>query len=351
MRKLIFDIKDFFIDLSSQRYEVFPQKNFTIFGVNIFTIPKRLKITYMIKNFPVFSRKVRFFNMEEYIEYDNIIIFNTHLGEAHFFVSHLLIPFLRKNSDKKTLLVFEYKNFEDLIDMFNLDCPYKVAGKQFEAEVIHLKLKKPDLNIYKMNSFDFDRTVKHVTELQSKYFHIDKNEMEYQKINVSEDVVQRMLEKVKKTKLNLDNFIFIAPESSFFRSLDNKFWKKLINKLKQKGYDIYMNSKWFKGKNTKLTLQEAYALADISKGIISVRSGFSEVLTQASAPLFSLVKNCRPLFWNEKDNKEWHNYFDLLKYPDVDKSKTFNFDLRFINDDEVIDSIIHELEKRKNNSL
>lgn len=318
-------------------------KTFKMFGHKIFTTKAKAKIEAYYKNIPLYSYNTPA-NIEESVkDYDIIILFDTHLGETHFFLANLFIPFYKKNSDKKLLLVYTKDNIKDLIDSFGVECDILKQDKFFQAKVFcfdHLFLNK---NFYFTSSFKEHKKLSHATDSLYKYFEINKSEIKYQKLDITEDLKESAISKAKKAKLNLENFIFIAPEASFFKPIPKSFWKKLIKRLKQKGFDIFMNSKKFEGKKAKLSLQEAISLANLSKGIITLRCGFSEVLTQTDPPLFSIEKYCNPLFSKEEDNCEWNDYFNLLKYPNVDKSKTFNFDLRKFEEDFVIDKIINIL--------
>ena len=67
---------------------------------------------------------------------------------------------------------------------------------------------------------------------------------------------------------------------TFARSQDllsRSFWEEIEEKLKAIGLDVLYNSAIF-------TMEEAYVLAKRSKAIISLRSGFNEILSEIEVP-------------------------------------------------------------------
>ena len=101
---------------------------------------------------------------------------------------------------------------------------------------------------------------------------------------VSENAKNSALDKAQRIGLNLNNFIFLCPESQSNEDLDDEFWKNIVDNLYNKGYDVFLNvlnlnPKYGTAKTCFLTFEEAYYIASLSKGIIGLRSGFIEYLT------------------------------------------------------------------------
>lgn len=101
---------------------------------------------------------------------------------------------------------------------------------------------------------------------------------------VSENAKNSALDKAKRIGLNLDNFVFLCPESQSNEDTDKDFWGNLVDDLYNKGYDVFLNAlnqnpKYGTAKTCFLTFEEAYYIASLSKEIIGLRSGFIEYLT------------------------------------------------------------------------
>lgn len=101
---------------------------------------------------------------------------------------------------------------------------------------------------------------------------------------IRESVKNSVLSKAKRINLNLNNFIFLCPESQSNVTPSGDFWKNLVDELYAQNYDVFINmlelrDEYGIGKTCFLTFEEAYYLASLSKGVIGLRSGFLEPLT------------------------------------------------------------------------
>ena len=142
-------------------------------------------------------------------------------------------------------------------------------------------------------------------------------------VNVPNESEKSMLNKIKSLNLDLSKFIFIAPEAITCELLDNSFWKILIEDFKNLGFDIFVNlvdTKFNIGldnyKTCSLSVSEAFALAKRAKKIVTLRSGFSELLVQAGVPidiLYNKFRNRR--CFNDISVKLVMEGFSLKKLP------------------------------------
>lgn len=99
---------------------------------------------------------------------------------------------------------------------------------------------------------------------------------------ILEEVKQSALKKANRIGLNLDNFVFLCPESQSNEKPEKDYWINLTDELYAQGYDVFINamhleSDYGTGKTCFLTFDEAYYLASLSKQIIGLRSGFMDV--------------------------------------------------------------------------
>ena len=136
--------------------------------------------------------------------------------------------------------------------------------------------------------------------------------------------------------------------------LDKDFWLELISKFQSKGYDVFMNltGKEFELENTlsyktcNLTFSEVFALARLSKKIISLRSGLTEFLIQTGVSmdvLYTKFKQ-RPIF-AEMDTKYIMSGFGIKQIPMTDKYNIREFNMDEISQDLCIEKILKQSEE------
>lgn len=142
---------------------------------------------------------------------------------------------------------------------------------------------------------------------------------------VSENAKNSALGKAQKIGLNLNNFIFLCPESQSNKDLNDGFWKNIVDDLYNKGYDVFLNvlnlhPKYGTAKTCFLTFEEAYYIASLSKEIIGLRSGFIEYLTSIK----NIPITCYYTDFNDRgllksmDAETVLKGFSLKKLPNVD---------------------------------
>ena len=135
-----------------------------------------------------------------------------------------------------------------------------------------------------------------------------------------------MLNKVKKTGLNLENFVYIAPDASSCELENSKeYWVNIAERFKD--FDIFWNTTKSApegAKHCNLKVAEAFALAKHAKKIIALRSGFSELLTQTGVPIEIIYTKFRRSMINDISADLVLKGFSLKKLPLIENSIELN---------------------------
>lgn len=269
-------------------------------------------------------------------KHDCIFLIRAGMGEAYllnFILKELLLKFNAKNP----CFVCHRKQYKELFELYHPNIPFYHINidinKLFPA-LINRIVK------YRGHFFNINpSTLAQVQDLFNRY----ENKLEkrhyteviknFNNVSVFNFVTPVFSEKIKNStdlktkKLNKDNFIFIVNDANFIQKIPHEFWSDLITDLKKKNYDIFIN-------NPDFSISEAFYLASKSKGIISLRCGFSELLSTLNVDKHIIYTPCK------------HNYLPQLleimtlkKYPFVDPTTIFEYDAQ-INDVMSIKNII-----------
>ena len=220
-------------------------------------------------------------------KYKHIYINFNCSGETYLFLSYI-------NPPENSVFVATKKYHMDLCRMMHpeIDCV-------FLPDVIYLRsFDNIHKEIYKNRTFYNVLPFEHFVNLEKKLrkgqdVHYCEEICKTIGVNysaaaklpvISEETKSLALKKAERISLNLDNFVFLCPESQSNVNPKDNFWVDLTNKLYSEGYDIFVNTISLKqeygtGKTCFLTFDEAYYLASLSKKIIGLRSGFIEILT------------------------------------------------------------------------
>jgi hypothetical protein len=129
----------------------------------------------------------------------------------------------------------------------------------------------------------------------------------------------------KKTRnLNKESFVFIVSEANFVFGLSDNFWRNLVGKFKEKGYDVFIN-------NSELNIAEALYLAQKAKGCVGLRCGFTELLSTLDIPKHIIYTPCK-----YHSIPQIRKILSLKKYPFVNPDTIFEYDAS----DEIINEIL-----------
>ncbi len=232
---------------------------------------------------------------------DSVFVLNSNSGEVCLFLMYAIDVLIKRDNIKKPLIIATKKYHIDLIKLICPEIPFIYIGK------IRPMLKADYFNIEDIKFYTIF-TYKHFleTELDIKndrsahYFKsilnhskINENEIKQRKIKIPDEFYNSLYKKIRKTSLDLNNFVFISPEAASCVPVDNEFWINLIKNLNCKGVSVFVNQikndSGFEQSdihyiNTPLSFGEAVALAYLSKRIITLRSGINECLIQANVP-------------------------------------------------------------------
>lgn len=295
-------------------------------------------------------------------EYDDIYILRANSGEIYLTLTYLIDSLIKKNGSKKPLLVATQKYHIDMIKMICPDLPYvyikklnlKVVGDTFVIDKfrffllfdsVHFRKVELDIKENELGKHHYFKSILDRLDFTEK-------DLQMRRMNVLHSAEQSMLEKVEKTGLNLNKFVFLAPEAQSCKLYDEDFWVVLVNKLQEIGYDVFVNlvEKDIKLKNAidfktcDLSFAEAFALAKKAKRIVSLRSGFTEFLLQTDVQIDVLYTKFRHRHvFNDMDSYHVLHGFGLIQLPFVDVSKIREFNMFEMSQMECLSKIIGDL--------
>lgn len=222
----------------------------------------------------------------------------------------------------------------------NLDC-MSIVGKEFKIEPFRFFV------FYDSSFFNNEDYLNDRYKSFLKYLELTDNDLSYRKVIIPPKDEQRMLDKVTKIGLNLDRFIFLAPEANSIELYDEEFWVMLINALQDRGYDVFVNliSNQIKLEGARdfkvcdLSFAETFALAKYSKKIVTLRSGFTEFLLQTNVPMDILYTT---KIFNDK-MIESISLYTIRDFSFIDQSKIREFNTLKITLEGLLKIILREL--------
>ena len=163
---------------------------------------------------------------------------------------------------------------------------------------------------------------------------------------------EKLLEKNKTLKIDLNNFVIFAPEARTSLLYPLEFYITLQEKLKAKGIDVFWNIAKDIGKPVKraiLSYDEILLLGLKSKGIIGVRSGFFDIMSALSdTPKFVLYTD-----FPFREKKGGQHYtaekaiagFTLKKLPNTSCEKIYEYNTNKLSAHDISNDIIKKLQE------
>lgn len=303
------------------------------------------------------------------IPYDNIIVLiGDNIDVLYLFFTYVYKLFKEKKCDelKEVLLVINKQSTAKILDLICPEINYiyinlkndfikyeeyinGVLEKNFSViDIKHIAFLFEDIINYSPTGFT------HYLEIVFKNLHLEKEDaVGYRELQIQKYIEDNVIDKVKKTKLNLDKFVFISPESTYSKKYDDEFWTNLCQQIKKQGYDVFLYKNEFDTqikncsyKTCKIDIPEAVALANLSKGIVSLRSPLDELCLQTTPPMFCLYNDFKDKFLEDGiDVYSAYYGYNLNKLPNVNQDKLFEINMFEETNQDVIDKILNNLKK------
>lgn len=307
---------------------------------NYYIFNKKFHSVSLINEFK--KQYFKYFNKE----HDDIYILRANSGEAYLTLTYTINTLLERNKSKKPLLIATQEYHVDMIKMLCPDIPYIYIGKLrikisednfriggFNFHLLfsnsHFKQVEMDIKSHKLGQHHYFKSI-------LNRLNMTLDDIQMNKATMLSDAEKSMQSKIKDTNLNLEKFVFIAPEAQSCKLYDEDFWVLLINKFKNNGYDVFVNlvedEIKLKGaidyKTCYLTYSEAFCLAKLAKKIVSLRSGFTEFLLQTQVPIDVLYTKFRHRhFFDDMDIEHVVSGFSITQIPFVDTTKIQEFNM------------------------
>lgn len=295
-------------------------------------------------------------------EHDCIILLRTNgSGEANL-INYSINTILKNLNVKNPCYASHCEQYKSVILLFSNDIPFyhfKLQHNQY-AECINspiIKYKKRIFYVWDCTLKDSKALVEeysqnkgeHKCEVIKKWHNIKEYDSVYPTFD--EEIIKSVKNKFDCIDMNLDKFIFLAPESKGTKEIPQFFWELIIKNAKILGYDVFVNTRRGYSElatSLNLSVSEALYLASISKAIISLRSGFTELCASLKyrPSLFVLYND----FLQKITSEYFLKVYTIKEYPFINKENIYEYT---VNDDLNYNlfakSIILEIQKGDNN--
>lgn len=287
-------------------------------------------------------------------EFDNVYILHANSGEAYCFLAYLAKACLKKDGTEKPLFVATKGYHEDIIEIFWPKANYVYYN---------LYLKEPRLNIvgdfkeYNGHKYRQLFSPRHFNLVNSNlgrihYFDamlqtlgLDRADVTKPTPKIPKKIITKVTKIAEEIGLNLDKFVILAPEALTTDLMSTSFWRDLVKELYRAGFDVFLNVTQPIDLNCKkydLTYKELFALATLSKGVVSLKSGLSEFLLTTGVKNIVLAKR---FHWSPAlTTQQCLDAYSIMKLPFVDKNIHFevNTDL-YRNEKSLIEHVLNLL--------
>ena len=274
------------------------------------------------------------------------------LGEAYLF-NFLIDELINKYKAKNPCIVFYSKKQSDVFKLFSQIPFYQINIDidilKFYVRDLHYKYNHHTFHIFQCSHYIATRIMKKICKNNyvNNYPAIIKNLWQVSKYSEKkyvfpEDVKNSLNEKIKSFNLNINKFIFIIPQANGILPYNEIFWQELVSSFFKKGYDCFVNTEnglCSYGKSLQLSISEAVLLASKAKGIVALRCGLLELLSNLNIPKHILYTNEK--HFNISPSR-MIDIYSLKNYPMVNSNTVAEYDTSVISHQNIIDKIVEE---------
>ena len=282
-------------------------------------------------------------------KYDDIYLIRYNVGETVIILSYvqqmlnfyrsknpLFIVFRKKDMALYSMFLSQIKvpfqlvelTKREIYEIYDLeDKPYKIGSQRFIApikkiseQMMHDIRKGKDSNFYNFIIHSIGA------------FKSDKRLLPCPSVNAIKTVEQ----------MGLKNIVILCPEATTVQELPINFWQELANRLRRKGYTIFVNA--FKTtnqiKNTetaKLQLDELYVLSQRAAGIITMANGIAIMMCQSIK--MDIIYTSYHENWFGYDSTNTLKTYSIKHLPNI-KGDIKEYDTKHITMAELLDNIL-----------
>lgn len=177
----------------------------------------------------------------------------------------------------------------------------------------------------------------------AQYFNLPKN-IQFKDSHFDPVVQKEVIQKAKKLKLDLNNFVFISAEAISQEPLSTSVWQNLIDQLKIRGFDVFLNNpenQPLNGvKTCFLSIEETLILAAKAQAMVMLRSGMADNLCSIKVPQHII-------YTTHQRHGDLFQQYTLLQYPYAYQRGIFEYRLTQQTQENIFSKILTKIEKRE----
>lgn len=294
------------------------------------------------------------------LEYDDIYFLSANSGEIYLFFAYLAKAFLSKNGTKNPLFIATKRYHIDLIKMYQPHAQYILIDgykNYIRGNVVDVNGHRC-FNIFSsQHFFNFEQDLKGNEAGRVHYFSnimstlsLSTEDFSVPDFSITQDVMCSVAQKASQNHLDLNNFIFVAPEAQSCKCLSQTFWTNLASALKKLGFDVFLNILDKKNsinscKSFDLSYQEAFYLASRAKAVVSLRSGLTEFLLPLKGVNITIYTKFRTSSWQNCAVQKIMEGYSMLKLPFVESELISELNAeQYASEAELLNKVLSELD-------
>ena len=271
-------------------------------------------------------------------DYDLVFLLRCNAIGENYLLNFLYKEVMMNKNAKKVCFVL-HKNNAHCLPMLRLFTDVDIYITEVPLAKLNAVLEKKSYRYKNSEFITYHCPLSKITDYQSDNYckHIQTlvgaSSFEHIKLNFPQGIEN--CEK-RLVGINLDKFVFINPEVKSLEALPEAFWTKLVEEVRKLGYDVFINTK--NGSSTlgfsvNCSLVEAAYIASKAKAVITMRTGFSELISTVAQTMHVIYT---PSIF---DGKDVMNLFSLMEYPFVDKGAIHEYNAS----EEKLDTLLNDV--------